>query len=252
VGPSQNRPVKIPYTTVRNGHRFFEPRGRMREHGFRSVPLGLDSEATRRAAWALYERWLAIRDGHEALPDTSKPHSKIEIASRKIYPPGSIGHAWQKWIRTDEWKRLAPANRNKIWWEAWIKRIEPVFGDCAPDTVTMEALSAWRQAIEDTSGTPRIRRSRSGAPSGQLCRPSAIRSSRTLRGRFGIASPHPGPLAFHMARRCGSPRRHGAAAIVVLHASSDRVGHGLFAARRAYALLSLSISGRYQKNATSG
>lgn len=89
MGPSQNRPVKIPYTTVRNGHRFFEPRGRMREHGFRSVPLGLDSEATRRAAWALYERWLAIRDGHEALPDTSKPHSKIEIASRKIYPPGS-------------------------------------------------------------------------------------------------------------------------------------------------------------------
>jgi hypothetical protein len=48
----------------------------------------------------------------------------------------------QKWIRTDEWKRLAPANRNRIWSEAWIKRIEPVFGDCAPDTVTMEALWA--------------------------------------------------------------------------------------------------------------
>jgi hypothetical protein len=44
-------PLKIPYTSVRKGKRYFEPRGRMLEHGFEPKSLGPDNELSRRAAW---------------------------------------------------------------------------------------------------------------------------------------------------------------------------------------------------------
>ena len=43
-------PLKIPYTSVRKGKRYFEPRGRMLEHGFEAKSLGLDDEGARRDA----------------------------------------------------------------------------------------------------------------------------------------------------------------------------------------------------------
>ena len=144
------RIVKIPYTSVRGGQRFFEPRGRMRQHGFRPLALGKDDEQARRRAWSLYERWIAVRDREEVADDA--PKSKDGASAAKLYPHGSIGEAWQKWIRSEEWARLAPSTRNKIWWEAWLKRIEPVFGDVHPDLVTMEDLSLWRMKIEAKSG----------------------------------------------------------------------------------------------------
>ncbi len=144
------RVVKIPYTSVRGGHRFFEPRGRMRQHGFRALSLGKDDEAARRRAWSLYERWVTIRDKPPA--DETTPQTREQVAGARHYPHGSIGAAWQIWIRSDEWARLAPSTRNKIWWEAWLKRIEPIFGDVHPDLVTMEDLSIWRAKIEARSG----------------------------------------------------------------------------------------------------
>jgi len=65
-----------------------------------------------------------------------------------IYPPRSLGEAYRKYRHTDEWPRKAPRTRDD-WWRGW-KRIKPVFGDCDPRTVTLEDLSAWRKAIEDT------------------------------------------------------------------------------------------------------
>ena len=143
-------PIRIPYTSVRNGQRFFEPRGRMRQHGFRALALGKDDEQARRRAWSLYERWVAIRDRVESADDA--PKTKAQASAGRIYPLGSIGEAWQIWIRSEEWARLSPATRNKVWWEAWLKRIEPVFGDVHPDLVTMEDLSIWRSKIEAKSG----------------------------------------------------------------------------------------------------
>jgi integrase len=145
---SGTRSVKIPYTSVRNGNRFFEPRGRMLEHGFVSRSLGPEGEPARAKAWRLYEDWLFIRDGVPKPPTT-----KIQTAAAaRVYPAGSLGEAWQVWIRTEEWEKLAPSTRNKIWWEAWLKRIEPCFGDVHPDTITMPQLSLWRKKIEETSG----------------------------------------------------------------------------------------------------
>jgi hypothetical protein len=141
--------LKIPYTSVRKRKRYFEPRGRMLEHGFEPKPLGPDNERARRQAWALVEQWRAIREGRFLPP---RPLTKETAAEAKEYPARSIGAAWKEWIRTPEWRSLANSTRTKIWWPAWLKRIEPVFGDCAPDSVTMDLLSDWRATIESTSG----------------------------------------------------------------------------------------------------
>ena len=144
-----SRIVKIPYTSVRGGKRFFEPRGRMVEEGFQARPLGRDDESARREAWRLYEAWISVRDGAAPAPSSpaTGPRTKEAVSHAKRYPRGSIGAAWQKWIRTVEWEALALSNRTKIWWPAWEKRIEPVFGDVRPDTVTMRQMSEWREAV---------------------------------------------------------------------------------------------------------
>ena len=103
-------PLKIPYTSVRKGKRYFEPRGRMLEHGFEAKPLGLDNERARRDAWALVEQWRAIREGR---PSPVRPLTKETAAAAKEYPAGSIGAAWQEWIRTSEWRALADSTRDR-------------------------------------------------------------------------------------------------------------------------------------------
>jgi hypothetical protein len=63
------------------------------------------------------------------------------------YPPRSLGHAFRRYRRTEEWRRKAARTRED-WWRGW-KRIKPVFGDVDPRTVTLEQMSQWRQWIED-------------------------------------------------------------------------------------------------------
>lgn len=147
------RVVSIPYTRVVRGNRFFEPNAAMRRKGFRPLPLGPDDEASRRRAWSLFEKWTAIRTGaaEETVGGATKP-TREEVSGARVYPRGSIGEAWQQWVRSDEWAKMAPSTRNKIWWEAWNKRIEPFFADELPDNVTMADLSLWRAGIETKSG----------------------------------------------------------------------------------------------------
>ena len=140
--------MKIPYTSVRAGKRYFEPRGRMLAHGFTPRPLGADDERSRRAAWALLEDWRAIREGRRV----PAAQAQATATAAKAYPPGSIGAAWQEWTASKEWGGLANSTRQKIWWPAWLKRIEPMFGDCHPDSVTMAMISDWRAAVEEGSG----------------------------------------------------------------------------------------------------
>ena len=148
---SDGRIVRIPYTSVRNGLRFYEPRGRMIEAGFKAKPLGRDDERARTDAWRLYEEWIAIRDGRTPVP-TAISGVKEEISAAKHYPRKSVGAAWQEWIRTEQWEKLALSNRTKIWWPAWTKRIEPVFGLVNPNTITMAQMSAWRETVEREFG----------------------------------------------------------------------------------------------------
>ncbi len=148
------RVVKIPYTIVRGGHRYFQPRGRMCLLGVRPMPLGPEGEEARRRAQELHKRWIAVGDGPAGADDPSAgaKRTKEQVSAARSYPRGSIGAAWQEWVRFDEWKRLAPSTRNKIWWEAWTKRIEPVFAHAHPDIVSFQDIPVWRGKIESASG----------------------------------------------------------------------------------------------------
>ena len=142
----------MPYTRVIRGNRFFVPTPAMRRLGFVPLPLGPDNESARRRGLALYERWTVVRKSGEHIGGDGRKLSREEVCHNRTYPRGSIGEAWQKWIRSDEWANLAPSTRNKIWWEAWNKRIEPVFADALPDHVTMEDISRWRAKIAAGEG----------------------------------------------------------------------------------------------------
>jgi hypothetical protein len=118
--------------------------------GFFSVPCGPDGPD----AWAIAEewnrRWRAVRRGEQPSPamvaaDNLSPERSEELT---IYPPRSLGEAFRRFRRTEEWDRKAPRTRED-WWRGW-KRIRPVFGDCDPRTVRLDDISAWRKAIEDT------------------------------------------------------------------------------------------------------
>jgi hypothetical protein len=64
-----------------------------------------------------------------------------------VYPPRSLGEAFRRYRRTDEWSRKAPTTRDD-WWRGW-KRIKPIFGDVDPRTVRLDDISTWRAMIED-------------------------------------------------------------------------------------------------------
>lgn len=65
-----------------------------------------------------------------------------------VYPKHALGEAFRRYRRTDEWKKKQPRTRED-WWRVW-RRIKPVFGDCSPRTVTLEDISSWRTAVEET------------------------------------------------------------------------------------------------------
>ncbi|BBF92223.1 hypothetical protein [Blastochloris tepida] len=135
------------YRVKRNGRAFWEPTPKMKAAGFHSVPLGPDGPEAFRIAEEWNRRWDAARRGETPSPamvaaDNLSPETSEELT---VYPPHSLGEAFRKYRRTEEWSRKAPRTRED-WWRGW-RRIKPVFGDCDPRTVD---LSAWRKAVEDT------------------------------------------------------------------------------------------------------
>jgi hypothetical protein len=143
--------IKIPYYSVIAGRGYWRPSHKMRALGFQIVRCGPDGPS----AWALAEewnqRWQAVRKG-DALPliDLDKL-SRDQAETARRYPPGSIGAAFQVYIRTPEWSARAYSARIKVWWPAWF-RIRDMWGDVAPDTITFEMMSKWRAALEKAHG----------------------------------------------------------------------------------------------------
>jgi hypothetical protein len=143
--------LKIPYYSVRrNGRAFWEPRPHMRVLGFYSVPCGVDGPD----AWAIAEqwnaRWQAVKRGEApslamVAGENLSPERSEELT---IYPLRSLGEAFRRYRRTNEWESKAPRTRED-WWRGW-KQIKPVFGDVDLRTVTLEDISAWRKTIEET------------------------------------------------------------------------------------------------------
>ena len=143
--------IKIPYYVVDKGRGYWRPHPRMRALGFQIVRCGADGPE----AWALAaewnKRWQAVRKG-EAPPLVNLDQlSRDQAEAARRYPPGSIGAAFQVYIRTPEWAARAYLTREKIWWPAWF-RIRDMWGDVAPDTITFEMMSRWRAALEKKHG----------------------------------------------------------------------------------------------------
>jgi hypothetical protein len=125
--------VKIPYYVVkRNGRGFWQPTKAMKALGFASLPCGPDGPDAWRKAQIAYQAWLASMRG-------SSPQGQS-------YPSGSVGEAWERFRRTSEWIAKAPRTREE-WDRAW-RWIEPVFGDVAPRTISMEDVSGLRELVK--------------------------------------------------------------------------------------------------------
>jgi hypothetical protein len=123
----------------------------MRRFGFFMIRCGKDGPG----AWAIADewnqKWQAVRKGEAPPPVDASKLSRDEAEAVRRYPPGSIGAAFQAYIRTPEWSARAASARAKVWWPAWF-RIRDMWGDVAPDTITFDQMSRWRAALEKKHG----------------------------------------------------------------------------------------------------
>jgi len=143
--------VKIPYYVVAKGRGYWRPHPRMRVFGFQIVRCGADGPDARAIADEWNKRWQAIRKGDAPPLVNVDALSRDQAEATRRYPPGSVGAAFQIYIRTPEWAARAQLSRDKIWWPAWF-RIRDMWGDVAPDTITFEMMSKWRAALEKKHG----------------------------------------------------------------------------------------------------
>jgi hypothetical protein len=143
--------VKIPYYVVAKGRGYWRPHPRMRALGFQIARCGADGPE----AWAIAAewnvRWQAVRKGDAPPPVNLDQLSRDQAEAARRYPPGSVGAAFQVYIRTPEWGARAYSARIKVWWPAWF-RIRDMWGDVAPDTITFEMMSRWRAGLEKKNG----------------------------------------------------------------------------------------------------
>lgn len=143
--------MKIPYYVVVKGRGYWQPTRKMRSLGFQTVRCGPDGPAAWKIASEWNARWQAARRGLAPLPVAGADgHLSPEMSEEMtFYPPGSLGEAFRRYRQTDEWRSAKKARTREDWWRGW-KRIKPVFGDVDPRTVTLEDMSAWRKAIEES------------------------------------------------------------------------------------------------------
>jgi len=140
--------VKVRHYVAKRGKAFWQPTKIMKAHGFGSVPLGKDGPDAWAKAEEWNERWDKTRRGEAPSPAMQASLSPEAAEELTIYPPRSFGEAFKRYRKTEEFARKAPRTRED-WWRAW-KRIKPVFGDCDPRTVTLEEISEFRKAVEET------------------------------------------------------------------------------------------------------
>lgn len=130
--------MRIRYYSVIKGRGYWQPTPAMRALGFRPTPCGPDGPA----AWAKAEELNRAWDDRVA-----QPPAHNGISGHERWPPGSIGEAFDVYRGTIEWSKKAPRTRED-WERAW-RYIGSTFGRVSPASVTMPAISIWRQSVED-------------------------------------------------------------------------------------------------------
>jgi hypothetical protein len=143
--------VKIPYYVVIKRRGYWRPHPRMRALGFQIVRCGPDGAEAWAVAAEWNKRWQAVRNGEVPPPVNLEQLPRDQAEAARRYPSGSVGAAFQIYIRTPEWSTRAQLTRDKIWWPAWF-RIRDMWGDIAPDTITFEMMSKWRAGLERKHG----------------------------------------------------------------------------------------------------
>ena len=95
--------IKIPYYTVIAGRGYWRPSRKMRTLGFQIVRCGADGPEAWTIAAEWNGRWQVVRKGETPPPLNLDRLSRDEAEAARRYPPGSIGSAFQVYIRTPEW-----------------------------------------------------------------------------------------------------------------------------------------------------
>lgn len=144
--------VKIPYYVVGKYSRgYWRPKKNMKALGFQDIRCGPDGPI----AWAIAAqwnaRWQAVRRGEAPAPAEADKLKRDIAEATRVYPPGTVGAAFQILIRTEEWKSKPLSTRNKVWWPAWY-RIRDKFGRRLPNSITFQEMSQWRAELERDHG----------------------------------------------------------------------------------------------------
>jgi len=98
------------------------------------------------------ERWRAVRRGDFPAPALAGNELKLtpEQADDLIpYRKGSLGFAFQQYRKTTVWSQDKKPRTREDWMRAW-KYIAPVFGHKNPNTVTLNMVAAFRDALRDS------------------------------------------------------------------------------------------------------
>ncbi|CAN7706485.1 hypothetical protein [Mesorhizobium sp. LjNodule214] len=129
--------VRLKHYHVRKGRGYWLVTPKMRTYGFENVRCGADGPV----AWAIAkeweDRWQRARKG-------------LEAPLRKVFPKNSVGDAFERFRRMDEWAKK-PIRTREDWERGW-KYIEPLFGDFPPAVVTMEMMDGWYSALVKKKG----------------------------------------------------------------------------------------------------
>jgi hypothetical protein len=133
-----DKPLRIPYCPVKKGIRYFEPTPAMKRFGFEARCLGPDGPDTQAEGLRLYADWHRARRGEPSQAQSLRPQ----------WPLASVGHAFERYMRTVEWEKKAAKTRRE-WQDTFTKWIGPALGNVAPSTIEFEMLSELRQLAYD-------------------------------------------------------------------------------------------------------
>jgi hypothetical protein len=128
--------IKIKHYAIRKGRGYWLVTPKMRESGFDNISCGADGPDAWHIAREWEARWQSARRG-------------VDHQTRAVYPKDSIGDAFERFRRSNEWAKKPPRTRED--WERSWKFIEGM-ARLHPTTITFERLDEWYQAMTIKKG----------------------------------------------------------------------------------------------------
>lgn len=124
----------------------------MAKLGFKLIDCGRHGPQ----AWVIAESWnrkwdaalAAYRSGRsvDAIADDDSPEGRERQRELRVYPQNSVGEAFARYRKTNDWRKTKKPRTREDWWRAWELAglgIEAVFGDVDPRTISLEDVDLW-------------------------------------------------------------------------------------------------------------